>query len=113
MVLIEPERALVHAPLSPRLGFALDNAQEVVEHLSQLKTSLENTLGEEERLKQQAHSVQRLAKVDGRTDHAHRNILFGTNDALVVHVYVISSSAWQCHEPRTLSTPYSTRFGIG
>lgn len=37
--------------------------QEVAEHLSQLKESLEYTLGEEERLKQQAHRVQQLAKV--------------------------------------------------
>lgn len=37
--------------------------QEVVEHLSRLKASLEDTLGEEKRLKQQAHHVQRLAKV--------------------------------------------------
>jgi len=38
-------------------------SQEVVDHLSQLKASLQETLGEEERLKEQAHRVQKLAKV--------------------------------------------------
>lgn len=41
--------------------------QEVVAHLSQLKASLQDTLSEEERLKQQAYRVQRLAQV-GITD---------------------------------------------
>lgn len=52
--------------ISPHtLVFSLvkNSVQEVVEYLSQLKASLEGTLVEEERLKQQAHRVQRLAQV--------------------------------------------------
>ena len=48
--------------------------QEVVEHLSQLKASLEDTLAEEERLKQQAHRVQRLAQV-GITDRTTKRCM--------------------------------------
>lgn len=52
------------------LDLVYPQTQEVVEHLLQLKASLESTIDEEERLKHQAHSVQRLAKVD-RADIVH------------------------------------------
>lgn len=48
--------------------------QEAVQHLSQLKASLEDTLAEEERLKQQAHRVQRLAQV-GITDRTTKAVV--------------------------------------
>lgn len=53
----------------------MNSIQEVVEHLSQLKESLEDTLGEEERLKQQAYGVQRLAKVGAIDRAAERALL--------------------------------------
>ncbi|CAN0340616.1 unnamed protein product [Ectocarpus sp. 8 AP-2014] len=52
--------------------------EEVVKHLSTLKGSLETTLAEEERLKQQVYHVQRLAKLlaeDAKVDDDHRQKL--------------------------------------
>ncbi|CAM9309272.1 unnamed protein product [Ectocarpus fasciculatus] len=52
--------------------------EEVVRHLSRLKGSLETTLAEEERLKQQVYHVQRLAKLlaeDAKVNDDHRQTL--------------------------------------